>query len=127
MPVDRAGNYAVGYCKPPLHTRFKKGQSGNPRGRPRGPKTLTGLLLQALDRRVVVDEDGRRRKIAKRELGAEQLADKFVKGDPHAIRTVLNLVLEIERRTQPEPAERPSLEMADRKVIENLLALFRTP
>jgi Family of unknown function (DUF5681) len=33
----RGGGYQVGYGKPPVHSRFRKGQSGNPRGRPRGP------------------------------------------------------------------------------------------
>ena len=41
MPDD---DYAVGYKKPPLHTRFKKGQSGNPRGRPKGSKNFSTLL-----------------------------------------------------------------------------------
>jgi S-adenosylmethionine/arginine decarboxylase-like enzyme len=44
----------VGYGKPPLHTRFKKGQSGNPRGRPRGAKNLSTLVSDALDQTVVV-------------------------------------------------------------------------
>jgi Family of unknown function (DUF5681) len=49
MPRDGEGDYRVGYGKPPLETRFKQGQSGNPRGRPRGAKTSppysTGLLM----------------------------------------------------------------------------------
>jgi hypothetical protein len=38
---------AVGYCKPPLHTRFKKGQSGNPRGHAKGAKNLASVLLHS--------------------------------------------------------------------------------
>ena len=38
MSDDDQPDYKVGYKKPPLHTRFQKGQSGNPRGRPKGSK-----------------------------------------------------------------------------------------
>src|SRR5438045_2771148 len=41
-------NYAVGYCRPPLHTRFKPGQSGNPSGRVKGSKNLKSLFHQTL-------------------------------------------------------------------------------
>ena len=46
--------YAANYRKPPLHTRFKKGQSGNPRGCP--PKNLPALLATALNEKVTVIE-----------------------------------------------------------------------
>jgi hypothetical protein len=45
-------DYEVGRGKPPVHTRFKKGQSGNPRG-PR-PKNLPALLVEALNEKVTV-------------------------------------------------------------------------
>ena len=45
MQPERDGRgYEVGYGKPPKATRFKKGQSGNPKGRPRRQKTLGRLL-----------------------------------------------------------------------------------
>ena len=48
---EQATDYVVGYGKPPLETRFQKGRSGNPGGRPRGAKKLTTLLGEALSRR----------------------------------------------------------------------------
>jgi Family of unknown function (DUF5681) len=44
MPRDKDGDYEVGYGKLPRHTRFVKGQSGNPRGRPPGAKNLKTML-----------------------------------------------------------------------------------
>jgi hypothetical protein len=67
MPRDNEGDYEVGYRKPPLHSRFERGQSGNPRGRPSGAKNLATLLTEALNETVVIAEDGGRRKISKRQ------------------------------------------------------------
>jgi hypothetical protein len=65
-------DYEVSRGKPPLHSRFKKGQSGNPRG-PR-PKSLPALLVDALNEEVVATIDGERREITKREAVANRAA-----------------------------------------------------
>jgi hypothetical protein len=122
---ERAGDYAVGYRKPPLHTRFKKGQSGNPRGRPSGAMNLTRLLLEALKQRVAISDDGKCRKIPRHKLGMDRLAEKFAKGDPFAISTVLDILLPSERRAVSEAVERPPLGESDKAVIENMLARMR--
>jgi DNA invertase Pin-like site-specific DNA recombinase len=66
--------HAANYRKPPLHTRFKKSQSGNPRGRPK--KNLPALLVAALNDPVYVTTNGRRRKITKREAVIAQLVNE---------------------------------------------------
>jgi hypothetical protein len=48
---DQTRDYAMGYGKPPVETRFQKGQSGNPEGRPRGRRSLVALLGDALSHR----------------------------------------------------------------------------
>ena len=58
-------NYAVGYGKPPLHTRFKKGQSGNVHGRPKGSRNLAGVLERELNSPVTINENGQRKTITK--------------------------------------------------------------
>jgi hypothetical protein len=67
-------DYEAGRGKPPAHSRFKKGQSGNPRG-PR-PKNLPALLVDAHDEKVVATIDGERREITKREAVVTQLGGK---------------------------------------------------
>jgi hypothetical protein len=123
---DDARDYKVGYKKPPLHTRFKKGQSGNPRGRPRGAKNFSSVLNDALNQPVFVSENGRRRKISKRELGIRQLVNKFAMAEVQATKMLLGLMLERERLVAAAPpAERRSLGADDEKVIDNLLKRLR--
>ena len=54
--TEKKRDYEVGRGKPPVHTRFKKGQSGNPRG-PR-PKNLPALLIEALKRSLAQESEG---------------------------------------------------------------------
>ena len=127
MSDDEKTDYKVGYKKPPLHTRFRKGQSGNPRGRPKGSKNFSTLLSEALNEPVVITEDGRRRKISQRELGMRQLANKFAMAEAQATKMLLGLMLERERlATAAPPAERPSFGADDEKVIANLLKRLRS-
>ena len=115
--MSRERDYPVGYGKPPEHTRFKKGHTGNPRGRPRRAKNLATLLGAALDGKVTVTEHGRRRRITKREAMIAQLVNRSAQADLKAMAIVLGMLQEIERRTgaSSEPA---SLTEADRQVLQ---------
>jgi len=81
MPGEKRHDFEVGYGKPPRHTQFKKGQSGNPRGRPSGSKNLKTLVREALKEPFIVSEDGRHRKITKRQAIVTQLVDRSATGD----------------------------------------------
>jgi hypothetical protein len=124
LPTDDERDYPVGYGKPPRHTRFKKGRSGNPKGRPGGAKNLSTVLGEALNERVVVAENGGRRKISKRDAVIKQLVNQAAKGDWRAAKLLFDILQEIERRTHPETSE-SSFGAADEKVIEQLKARLR--
>src|SRR2546421_104291 len=124
MPADNKRDYEVGYGKPPCHTRFTKGQSGNPRGRPPGAKNLKTLLSDALNEFVIVTENGGRRKITKREAIITQLVNRSASADFRALKILLDMVRDIERQTQPASAPTSPLIEADEKVIEQLRARF---
>jgi hypothetical protein len=96
MPPETPRDYVVGYGKPPLHTRFVKGQSGNPRGRPPDAKNLKTLLSEALNEPVIVTENGVRRKLTKRQAIITQLVNRSATADWRAIKILLDLVRDIE-------------------------------
>jgi hypothetical protein len=81
----------VGYGKPPRHSRFRKGQSGNPRGRPKGSQSAARLARSILNEKIVIRENGKRRWITRREAMLKQLANKGIMGGLRSIREVLNL------------------------------------
>ena len=121
MPPDNEADYEVGYGKPPRHTRFKKGRSGNPRGRPNGSKNLSTLLSETLSEPVIVAENGGQRKISKRRAIIKQLVNQSAKGDWRAVKLLLDMLHETEGGSEPEAAE-SSFSEADQKVIEQLKA-----
>jgi Family of unknown function (DUF5681) len=107
MPKDRDDDYPVGFGKPPKHTRFKKGQSGNPKGRPPGSKDFSTLIDNELEKRVFAKENERTKSMTKREVMAKQLVNKGVKGD---LATTKLLLPYMERR---EEANRRALPQSE--------------
>jgi hypothetical protein len=89
-PVADNSDY-IGFGKPPKHTQFRKGQSGNPKGRPKGSKNINVLIRKALEEKVTVKGPGGTRSISKFEAALMQQANKAANGDPRAFREVLRL------------------------------------
>ena len=111
MPPGTRGDYEVGYGKPPRYAGFKKGQSGNPRGRPPGSKNLTTLLNEP----VTITENGRRRKITKRDAVIKQLVNKSASADARSLKILLDLMLNLEARARSSAAPPPPSARATRR------------
>lgn len=112
----------VGYRKPPAHSQFKKGQSGNPKGRPKGTRNLGSVLAKSLREQVVINENGTRKTITKLEAATKQLTNKAAAGDLNALRHLITVVLTLEG--QPPGAsvqEVAVLDEADQKVVMGIL------
>lgn len=84
----------VGYGKPPVATRFPRGRSGNPLGRPksqRGKLTLGGAMRELLMSDVTVAVDGRRRRMLRVEALVDALIASACAGNTNAARLALDL------------------------------------
>ena len=95
-------DYAVGYGKPPQHTRFRKGQSGNARGRVRGSLNARTSLQRVLFEPIAIVENGRKVKRNRMELSHLQLANKAAKGDLRAIEVLHRLASQQKLIGSPE-------------------------
>ena len=124
MPHEQRGDYEVGYGKPPRHTRFAKGQSGNPRGRPCGAKNFNTLLEEALNEPVTVTENGGRRKVSKLQAIVTQLVNRSATADFRAMKILLDKLRDIERQTEPASPETAEFSEADEKVLDQLRSRF---
>lgn len=82
----------VGPGRPPEHSRFKKGVSGNPRGRPRKERSLKYLVETELDEKITLTENGRRIKLTKREVLAKKMVNDALTGDRRAQQALIRLV-----------------------------------
>ena len=85
MGKEKNRTYKVGYGRPPQRTRFQKGRSGNPKGRPRGSRNLVTLIRDALNTLVEVREHGQLRRITKLRASAINFANRVAAGDPRAL------------------------------------------
>ena len=124
MATDNEPDDKVGYSKPPRHSRFVKGQSGNHRGRPPGAKNLKTLLNKALSQLVLVTENGGHRKITKREAIITQLVNRSAKADLRAIQILLAMLREIEGHAAGA-ADAEGFTEADEQIIQRIRARLR--
>lgn len=102
---------------PPKHSQFRKGTSGNPKGRPRGSKNLSTYIMEAARDQVSATIGGKARNISKVQATAMQLATKAASGNQAAMNKFLDWIDEFESRAAAaRPREFP-LEAADADVI----------
>lgn len=90
-PADDSNDYEVGYGKPPKHTRFKKGKSGNPKGRPKGTRNFATDAKEALAAPVSVTRGGKRTMVSSQRAAILKLREKALQGDIRAMERFLEL------------------------------------
>ena len=125
-PVEngRGEEERVGYRRPPLATRFRPGQSGNPSGVAKSLR-ISKLVATALQETVEAKENGKTRTITKLEAAVKQLVNRAATGDRHATLLVFSLLREEQAR--PEPSQPRRLVENDDLVIADLVRRLSRP
>lgn len=117
-------DFEVGYGKPPRHSRFQPGRSGNPRGKPKGSVNLQTLVEQELQQLTEVVEAGRRIKLTKLELLVKTMVNRGIKGDGRAVQQILQLAdkSSVGPMAAPVPANDDADSATDQEILNRLLA-----
>lgn len=111
-------DYEVGYGKPPQQHRFKRGQSGNPRGRPKGARGFKTLLEEELGATVTISAGGKKQKVSVVSAALKRLVQRAVSdGDLRALEKLLGYAQSLEA-ARPAEASAPSPD--DLAILEQL-------
>jgi hypothetical protein len=117
-----ATTYEVGYGKPPKHTRFKPGQSGNPKGRRRGRRNLRTVVEETLREKITIREGDRTRTVARQDAIVLVTANNALKGDTKAFAAFLQLVrLTGLMGEEPETSSQDSVSAGDDAILAEFL------
>jgi hypothetical protein len=121
--ADLDPQYEVGYGKPPRQTRFQRGSSGNPKGRPKGSKNLATVVLKESRQQVRVNGPRGSRKVTKLEAAVMQLGNKSAQGDLRASREFFALIHRSEETAAMGTGSGPINEL-DQQMMESLKRRF---
>lgn len=119
-------NPAVGYGNPPVHSRFKKGRSGNPKGRQPGARSLRADLEAELKVEVPVSENGKTTVLRKQLLAVKTLVNKAAKGDARALSLLFELIGRM-RIGEDESRSAVALPAQDEAILKNFLERKSVP
>lgn len=127
-PPSGSDDDKVGYKKPPKGARWKKGQSGNPKGRPKGSRSLTTILREELDKPLQARIGGRIVNMSRREALVQKQIEMALKGDQKAFATLLKLDPTALTLDEPEGGAREApLSRAEQEVFAAFLAHSLAP
>jgi hypothetical protein len=109
-----------GYKRPPKETQFKKGVSGNPKGRPKGSKSFNSKFLEVSNELITITERGKTRTITKGDAAIHQLVNKAASGDHRALKesTLIRRDIEASKLKEGGGAEN---DQRERKIANSLL------
>ena len=119
-------DYKVGYGKPPAHSQFKPGESGNPKGRPKGQRNLATDLEEELNEKILVNENGQESEITKQRAMIKALLSKALKGDTRAANALIQLTLGLEQ-AKSERNEATPLDEEDQEILAAFAARHDNP
>lgn len=113
-------SFEIGYRKPPKDKRFKKGQSGNPKGRPTGSNNFMTLLDRELRQPITITENGKKKKITRLSAMTKRLVGSAMQGDYKALSTLIDIL----RKEAPSESKDPEIMLTDdyEAILEDYVA-----
>lgn len=120
--AEKQNTTSPGYCSPPKHTRFKPGQSGNTRGRPKGTLNMATVLERTLREKVIITDNGQRKTVTKLEAAIKQLTNKAASGELKAVQLLAALLRSAEERPVQASVTSSALDHDDEKVLLQILS-----
>ena len=114
-------DFETGYGKPPREHQFKKGRSGNPKGRPKGAKNLQTVLEEVLQEQILIREGGQERRVSRLTAMVKSQTAKGIKGGTQAASVIFNLICRLRDEDESEGNEAP-LSEDELAILENFEA-----
>ncbi len=121
-PLNGSAGDQVGYCQPPKQHQFKKGKSGNPKGRPKGMPTLQDVMTKEAAKLIKVKQGDKIIHVPKAEALARRVFGLALEGDLAAARLVFQLTAASE--TSANTGSTEIFELPDNEVITRMLKRF---
>ena len=121
-----SADYSIGYGRPPKATQFTVGKSGNPKGRPKGSRTVGAILQDILQQKIVVTENGKTRRLPALEVMLRRLLNDAVRSDAKAMKLLLALVDRYAETTEAK-VHLGELMAEDREILAQYLLEPREP
>ena len=127
--VENTGDYEVGYKKPPRHTQFQKGKSGNKGGRPKRSVDVKASVTKMLSDPVLVRIDGKAKKMSTLDASLVTLKANMLKGDLKALLALIRLasLAGIISVPQEEETNHTTLTADEQAMIAQAVADLRKP
>ena len=110
--------FTVGYKKPPQHSRFRPGRSGNPRGKQKGVRNLGSDVKRTLEVPVRLNDQGRARRVSTQEAALLRLREKALNGDARSIVQILELAKIFNNSTAVESVGDKALAAEDQAILD---------
>lgn len=118
-------DYEVGYGKPPRHTRFQPGRSGNPRGRSKGTRNLKTDLLEELGEKILVREGEQARRVSKQRAVVKTVVTRTLKGDARAAQLLMAMMMRLLETGEGAPEVAQPLHDDELEIFETFAKRMR--
>ena len=111
-------DYVVGYRKPPKHTRFQPGRSGNPQGRPKDTKNLKTDLMEELGEKILIREGDQSHKVSKQRAVVKTLVARTLKGDARAATLLTSMMMRLLETGEGAPDVEEALGNDEHEILQ---------